>query len=55
MYKQKTLTENLDFAQKKLNAAQNNKDLVAAGKTWWLKRELEEAKKYAAPKKVIKG
>merc|ERR1712154_618133 len=48
---EKTLTENLDFAMKKLNAAQNNKDLVAAGKTWWLNRELEEAKKYAAPKK----
>ena len=52
-YLQKTLEENLDFAMKKLNAAQNNKDLVAAGKTWWLQRELQEAKKYAAPKKKV--
>ena len=37
--------------QVQLNAAQNNKDLVAAGKTWWMKREIAEAQKYAAPKK----
>eukprot|EP01084_Bolivina_argentea_P190839 327839_1 len=52
---EKNLEENLDFALRKLNAAQNNKDLVAAGKTWWLKRELTEAKKYAAPKKILKA
>mmetsp|Transcript_37023 Transcript_37023/g.59303 ORF Transcript_37023/g.59303 Transcript_37023/m.59303 type:complete len:235 (-) Transcript_37023:215-919(-) len=50
---EKALTENLDFAMKKLQAAQNNKDLVAPGKTWWLKREIEEAKKFAAPKKKV--
>eukprot|EP00483_Globobulimina_turgida_P007540 UN07554 len=48
---EKTLAEDLDFAIKKLRAAQNNKDLVAAGKTWWLNRELQDAKRWAAPKK----
>jgi len=50
---EKNLEENLDFAMRKLNAAQKNKDLVGLGKTWWLKRELEEAKKYSAPKRKI--
>eukprot|EP00485_Elphidium_margaritaceum_P012529 CAMPEP_0202690222 /NCGR_PEP_ID=MMETSP1385-20130828/5274_1 /ASSEMBLY_ACC=CAM_ASM_000861 /TAXON_ID=933848 /ORGANISM="Elphidium margaritaceum" /LENGTH=221 /DNA_ID=CAMNT_0049345457 /DNA_START=109 /DNA_END=774 /DNA_ORIENTATION=- len=50
---EKALEENLDFAMKKLRGAQNSKDMVAAGKTWWLQRELEEAKKYAAPKKKV--
>ena len=36
---------------RRLRAAQHGKDLVAPGKTWWLQREIEEAKKYAAPKK----
>merc|ERR1719192_2908316 len=31
---EKHLEEDLDFAMKKLRAAQNNKDLIAAGKTW---------------------
>eukprot|EP01084_Bolivina_argentea_P217415 369142_1 len=48
---EKVLEEDLDFAMKKLRAAQNNKDLVAAGKTWWLNKELTEAKKYSAPKR----
>eukprot|EP01084_Bolivina_argentea_P190838 327837_1 len=48
---EKILEEDLDFAMCKLRAARNNKDLVAAGKTWWLHKELEQAKKYAAPKK----
>eukprot|EP01083_Nonionella_stella_P238329 835233_1 len=48
---EKNMEEDLDFAMKKLRAAQNNKDLVAAGKTWWLNKELTEAKKYSAPKR----
>eukprot|EP00483_Globobulimina_turgida_P007185 UN07199 len=48
---ERTLAEALDFSVKKLRAAQNNKDFLAAGKTWWLNRELQEAKKWAAPKK----
>jgi hypothetical protein len=50
---EKTLTQNLDFAMRKLKAAQTGKDLVAPGKTWWLQREIEEAKKFAAPKKKM--
>jgi len=40
----------LDFASKKLKAAEKNKDVQAQGKIWWMNREIEEAAKYAAPK-----
>jgi hypothetical protein len=46
--------EALDFARKKLGAAQKSKDVQAQGKIWWCNRDLEEAAKYAAPKIVQK-
>ena len=48
---QKALTENLDLAKKKLAAASRSKNTVAQGKIWWMNREIEEAKKYAPPKR----
>jgi len=51
---EKYLDQTLDFARKKLKAAEKSKDVQAQGKIWWLSRELEEAQKYAPPKKQLK-
>lgn len=48
------LKQNLDLATKKLRAAQNSKDMVSPGRSWWLQRQLEEVQKYKPPKKQLK-
>merc|ERR1719150_2802611 len=40
------LNKALITAEAKVRAAQKSKDVTAMGKTWWMGRELSEAKKY---------
>jgi len=48
---EKYLEEALDFARRKLKAAEKSSNVLAQGKLWWIQREVEEAAKYAPPKK----
>jgi len=48
------LDQALDFARRKLKAAEKSSNVLAQGKLWWVQRELEEAAKYAPPKKQKK-
>jgi len=51
---EKYLEEALDFARRKLKAAEKSTNVQAQGKLWWIQREVDEAAKFAPPKKQKK-